>query len=106
MAKGQLDDVTKQFGYLPTRTSAVDERSPQQLCADRPGFRVAYDQIASAGEVTDGGGAEIGDDAGVRDAIEDGLEALDGASRSAPSERRCRTPPDQAIADDNRRIGD
>ena len=93
-------------GYVPTRTSAVADPTLQQLWADQPGFRVAYDQIAAPGELPGGGGPVIGDYAGVRDAIEDGLEALYGGAEVAAVQAEIQDAADQAIADYNGRIGD
>ncbi|HEX4903624.1 MAG TPA: ABC transporter substrate-binding protein [Acidimicrobiales bacterium] len=61
-------------GYIPIRTSAIELPAVQQLWAERPGFEIAYRQVAeSANEV---GGPVIGGYPGFRDAVEDGIERL------------------------------
>jgi sn-glycerol 3-phosphate transport system substrate-binding protein len=92
-------------GYVPTRTSAVDDPDLVQLWNERPGFRVAWDQLAVGGEVPGGGGPVIGDYPGVRDAILDGLEALFDGVDVATVQADMQDAADAAIADYNERIG-
>jgi sn-glycerol 3-phosphate transport system substrate-binding protein len=92
-------------GYIPTRSSAIDDPELQALWAERPGFRVAFDQLARPGELPGGGGPVIGDFLGFRDAIEDGLEALYAGDDPAEVQAAMQSNADQAIADYNRRIG-
>lgn len=93
-------------GYVPTRLSATDDPELQALWSERPGFRVAWDQLAGEGAVPAGGGPVIGDYPGVRDAIEDGLEALYDGADPADVQAEMQSAADAAIGDYNRRIGD
>lgn len=93
-------------GYVPTRISAADDPTLQEVWLERPGFRVAYDQLAAPGEIPGGGGPVIGDYLGVRDAIEDGLEALYAGSDPAQVQAQMQAAADEAISDYNRRIGE
>lgn len=61
-------------GYIPLRASAADSDDVQQLWADRPGFEIAFRQVAES--TNDEGGPVIGGYPGFRDAIEDGIERL------------------------------
>jgi sn-glycerol 3-phosphate transport system substrate-binding protein len=93
-------------GYVPTRLSAADDPELIALWEERPGFRVAWDQLAVPGEVPGGGGPVIGDYLGVRDAIEDGFEALYAGDSPDSVQADVQERADQAIADYNGRIGD
>ncbi len=92
-------------GYIPTRQSAVGEPDLEALWADRPGFRVAFDQLADAGPIPGGGGPVIGDHAGVREAIEQSLEALFQGASPGDAQAQAVEQADAAMADYNRRIG-
>jgi len=61
-------------GYIPIRSSAVELPEVQQLWAERPGFEIAYRQVAESANET--GGPVIGGYPGFRDAIEGGIERL------------------------------
>jgi sn-glycerol 3-phosphate transport system substrate-binding protein len=91
-------------GYVPTRLSAADDPALVQLWAERPGYKVAWEQLAVAGEVPGGGGPVIGDYLGVRDAIEDGLEALFAGDEPATVAAASQDAADQVIADYNDRL--
>jgi sn-glycerol 3-phosphate transport system substrate-binding protein len=93
-------------GYVPTRISAADDPALQELWLERPGFRVAYDQLATPGDVPGGGGPVVGDYVGVRDAIEDGLEALYAGTDEAVVQAEMQAAADAAISDYNTRVGD
>jgi sn-glycerol 3-phosphate transport system substrate-binding protein len=90
-------------GYVPTRSSAADDPELQQFWTERPQFRVAWDQLAVAGD--GGAGPVIGDYAAVRDAIEDGLEALYAGDPRTEVQAAMQEAADRAIADYNDRIG-
>ncbi len=92
-------------GYIPTRQSAIGDPALEELWAERPGFRVAFDQLAEAGPLPGGGGPVIGDHAGVREAIEQSLEALFAGASAADAQAQAVEQANQAIADYNRRIG-
>ncbi|MGE0309941.1 MAG: ABC transporter substrate-binding protein, partial [Acidimicrobiia bacterium] len=57
-------------GYIPTRASVSTDPALSKLWAERPGFKVAFDQLAQAPRAPGGGSPVIGDYAGVRTAIE------------------------------------
>jgi sn-glycerol 3-phosphate transport system substrate-binding protein len=61
-------------GYIPIRRSAVDLPEVADLWADKPEFRIAYDQLLDSGAAF--GGPVVGDYAGLRDAIVESLERL------------------------------
>ena len=90
-------------GYVPTRTSAADDPVLQQYWTERPQFRVAWDQLATADH--GGVGPVIGDYPAVRDAIEDGLEALYAGDPRSEVQAAMQEAADRAIADYNDRIG-
>jgi sn-glycerol 3-phosphate transport system substrate-binding protein len=91
-------------GYVPTRISATNDPALVQLWAERPGYKVAWDQLAVAGEVPGGGGPVIGDYLGVRDAIEDGLEAVYAGDAPKSVAAAIQEAADRAIAEYNDRI--
>ncbi len=93
-------------GYIPTRQSAIDAPGIQLLWEERPGFRVAFDQLAAAGPLPGGGGPVIGDHFGVREAIEQGIERLLSGDDVADVLAEVQTQANEAIADYNRRIGE
>lgn len=106
-----LDSVDSQVawhvatGYIPTRTSAASRSEVQQLWATRPGFKVAYDQLAKAATPPGGGGPVIGDYVGVRNAIEAAIETIVNGGAAANAQRVANDTATKAIADYNKRIG-
>ncbi|MFP4513065.1 MAG: ABC transporter substrate-binding protein [Acidimicrobiales bacterium] len=61
-------------GYMPIRQAAIELPEVAELWADQPFFRVAYDQLLAS--EADFGGPVVGDYAGMRDAIVQGLERM------------------------------
>lgn len=61
-------------GYIPIRASAIERPDVRQLWAARPGFEIAYRQVAESANET--GGPVVGGYPGFRDAVEDGIERL------------------------------
>lgn len=61
-------------GYIPIRASAIELPAVQQLWVERPGFEIAYRQVAESANET--GGPVIGGYPGFRDALEGGIERL------------------------------
>ena len=53
-------------GYIPTRISATKSAEVQKFWTERPGFKVAYDQLAASKLPVGGGGPLIGDYLGFR----------------------------------------
>lgn len=106
-----LDSVDSQVawhvatGYIPTRTSAATRSEVQQLWASKPGFKVAYDQLAKAATPPGGGGPVIGDYVGVRNAIEAAIETIVNGGAAANAQRVANDSATKAIADYNKRIG-
>ena len=81
-------------GYIPLRTTALDDPELQALWAQNPALRVPYDQLESGPTNPATVGSVIGDYQGVRDAVADGLirmlaegvspkKALAGAQKKA-----------------------
>ena len=92
-------------GYIPTRKSAEGDPALEVLWNDRPGFRVAFDQLASAGPIPGGGGPVIGDHLGVREAIVQSFEALHQGATPEDAQAQAYDAANEALADYNRRIG-
>jgi sn-glycerol 3-phosphate transport system substrate-binding protein len=63
-------------GYIPISFSASEDPDVQALWAERPGFQVAYEQLADDNLPPGGGGPVIGGYVEFRDAMEDAIEAL------------------------------
>jgi sn-glycerol 3-phosphate transport system substrate-binding protein len=92
-------------GYIPTSVAASSLPEVQQLWAERPGFKVAYDQLAGSGTPPGGGFPIVGDYVGFRNAIESGVEAIVNGTSAADAQRRTQADATEAIEDYNRRIG-
>ena len=92
-------------GYIPTRSSAAASPAVQSLWATRPGFKVAYDQLARAATPPGGGSPVIGDYVGVRNAIETAIETIVNGGSAANAQKVASAAADKAIADYNKRIG-
>jgi sn-glycerol 3-phosphate transport system substrate-binding protein len=93
-------------GYIPIRTSAVDDPALQQLWSQKPYLRVPYDQLESGPTTPATVGSVIGNFQGFRDAERDGLTRMltENVSPSAAL-RRTQNDADAAIADYNARVG-
>ncbi len=63
-------------GYIPVSKSSTESDTIQQLWADSPGFKVAYDQLLTGADNVATAGPVIGDYKGVRDTLTDALEAF------------------------------
>ena len=106
-----LNEPTQQIawsaatGYIPTRKSAEGDPTLEELWTERPGFRVAFDQLAAAGPIPGGGGPVIGDHLGVREAIVQSLEALHDGVLPEDAQAQAHEDANEALADYNRRIG-
>jgi sn-glycerol 3-phosphate transport system substrate-binding protein len=71
-------------GYVPIRQSSVNLPEVQQLWAQSPGFKVAYDQLVGGVANTATAGPVIGDYQGVRDVVLDSEQQMfNGMSPSA-----------------------
>jgi sn-glycerol 3-phosphate transport system substrate-binding protein len=92
-------------GYIPTRVSAATLPSVQALWQQRPGFKVAYDQLQSAKTPPGGGGPVIGDYGGFRSAIEAGIESILGGTPAAQAQKQAQDAATKAIQDYNKRVG-
>jgi hypothetical protein len=75
------------------------------LWAERPGFKVAYDQLAGSAEPPGGGFPVIGDYVGFRNAIEAGVEAILNGTPAAEAQQRAQSGATEAIENYNKRIG-
>lgn len=93
-------------GYIPTVQSAISDPDLEALWTDRPGYRVAFDQLSTAGPIPGGGGPVIGDFLGVREAIEQSLEALYAGADAETAQAQALAEANDAIAEYNRRIGE
>jgi sn-glycerol 3-phosphate transport system substrate-binding protein len=92
-------------GYIPTSKAASDRPEVQQLWVDRPGFKVAYDQIANSAPPPGGGFPVIGDYVGFRNAIEAGVEAIVNGTPATQAQQQAQTQATEAIENYNERIG-
>jgi sn-glycerol 3-phosphate transport system substrate-binding protein len=92
-------------GYIPTSKAASDLPEVQQLWAERPGFKVAYDQLAASGEPPGGGFPVIGAYVEFRNAIEAGIEAIFNGTSAADAQQRTQTEATEAIESYNESIG-
>jgi sn-glycerol 3-phosphate transport system substrate-binding protein len=63
-------------GYVPIRRSAVTLPAITALWRSNPAYKVAYDQLLSGANNDATAGPVIGDYAGVRDAVLDGLQRM------------------------------
>jgi sn-glycerol 3-phosphate transport system substrate-binding protein len=63
-------------GYIPISAAATEDAEVQALWAERPGFQVAYEQLADDNLPPGGGGPVIGGYVEFRNAMEDAIEAL------------------------------
>jgi sn-glycerol 3-phosphate transport system substrate-binding protein len=63
-------------GYVPIRESATELPTIQDLWAESPFFKVAYDQLLTGVENTATAGPVIGDYQGVRDSVLDAIQGM------------------------------
>ena len=94
-------------GYIPISFTASEDADVQALWADRPGYQVAYEQLADENLPPGGGGPVIGAYVEFRNALEDAIEALvlddaDPAATAASLQEEA----DTAIASYNDRVAD
>jgi sn-glycerol 3-phosphate transport system substrate-binding protein len=89
-------------GYIPNSIAAADDADVAALWAERPGFRVAYDQLTT----TQGpGGPVIGDYVSFREAIIQGLERVADGTDPAQALAQADETATRAVQDYNRRVG-
>ena len=92
-------------GYIPISFAASEDAAVQELWAERPGYQVAYEQLADDNLPPGGGGPVIGAYVEFRNAVEDAIEALvldeaDPAETAATLQEEA----DRAIASYNDRV--
>lgn len=63
-------------GYIPITLDAAEDPAVQALWAERPGYQVAYEQLADDNLPPGGGGPVIGGYVEFRNAMEDAIEEL------------------------------
>ncbi len=92
-------------GYIPISFQASEDAAVQELWAERPGYQVAYEQLADDNLPPGGGGPVIGAYVEFRNAVEDAIEALvlDGAD-PAETAATLQEEADAAIASYNDRV--
>ncbi len=92
-------------GYIPISAAASEDPEVQALWADRPGYQVAYEQLADDNLPPGGGGPVIGAYVEFRNAVEDAIEALvlDNAD-PAETAADLQAEADDAIAAYNERV--
>jgi sn-glycerol 3-phosphate transport system substrate-binding protein len=92
-------------GYIPTSKAASERPEVLELWQQRPGFKVAYDQLAASAPPPGGGFPVIGDYVGFRNAIEAGVEAIFNGTSAADAQQRAQTEATAVIEAYNKRIG-
>jgi len=92
-------------GYVPTRLSASKAPEVQKLWSERPGFKVAFDQLSTSKSPVGGGGPLIGDYIGFRDVIEASIESVLGGTPVATAQAKAQTDATNVMKDYNRRVG-
>lgn len=93
-------------GYIPTRTSALEDPELMARWSERPGYRVAFDQLAGSGPIPGGGSPVIGPFLEVREAIESSLEGIYAGEDPRDAQSEAQAEADEAIADYNDRVAD
>jgi sn-glycerol 3-phosphate transport system substrate-binding protein len=93
-------------GAVPTRLSVADDPQVQALWAQKPEYKVGFDQLQQ-GPLDDAtSGPLIGPYQEVRDAVTNGLASmLAGKASVDQALERAQSDADKAIADYNRRVG-
>jgi sn-glycerol 3-phosphate transport system substrate-binding protein len=92
-------------GYIPITAGAADDPAVQELWAERPGYQVAYEQLADENLPPGGGGPVIGGYVEFRNAMEDAIEELvlnDGDPAEVMAALQAQS--DEAIAAYNDRV--
>lgn len=89
-------------GYVPISMQAAEDPSVTQLWADRPGFRVAFDQLAASEGPA---GPVLGGYPDFREAVTQGLERVADGSDPLESLAQAAEEATAAIQDYNRRVG-
>jgi sn-glycerol 3-phosphate transport system substrate-binding protein len=93
-------------GFIPVRTSSLDDPALQQLYAENPQLKIPYDQLQAGGAGAAAVGPVIGDYAGVRKAVRNALTAMFAEGLSPKKAlARAQKEADAAIAEYNERIG-
>ena len=89
-------------GYIPIAPSAAEHPDVVALWSERPGFRVAFDQLSSSEGPP---GPVLGGYPGFREAVTQGLERIADGTDPAESLATADAEATQAIQDYNRRVG-
>ena len=93
-------------GYVPIRTSAVNQPVIQQLWATNPGYKVAFEQLAEGVQNSATAGAVIGDYQGVRDVVLSAEQAMfTGGVSPQQALARAQSDATTKIQDYNSRVG-
>lgn len=92
-------------GAVPTRISVAEDPAVQALWAEKPAYRVGYDQLQ--GPVDDAtAGSLIGPYQEVRDAVTNGIASMLGSGASVQQAlTQAQSDADAAIEDYNTRVG-
>jgi sn-glycerol 3-phosphate transport system substrate-binding protein len=99
-------DWSASTGYIPIVESATELPTIQELWAESPFFKVAYDQLLSGVENTATAGPVIGDYQGVRDSVLDGIEGmLTQGTKPKAALKGAKKAADAKIGEYNSRIG-
>lgn len=88
-------------GYVPISLEASEDPAVRQLWEDRPGFRVAFDQLKADGPA----GPVIGGYPDFREAITQGLERMADGTEPAEALATAAQQATEAIQDYNRLVG-
>ncbi|MGH9031814.1 MAG: extracellular solute-binding protein, partial [Acidimicrobiia bacterium] len=93
-------------GYVPIRTSAVEDPALQAMWAENPELKIPYEQLEAGTRSPAAVGAVTGDYAGVRAAVRDALTAM--FTEGVPPKRalaQAQRDATDAIREYNARVG-
>jgi sn-glycerol 3-phosphate transport system substrate-binding protein len=102
----QMIRLHLETGYVPIRTSVAESAPVQARWRADPNYRTSYDQLLSGPTTLATTGPVIGDFAGVRDAVVDGITSmLTGGASPRAALAATQRKADAVIQDYNDRVG-
>ncbi|MGZ8752015.1 MAG: ABC transporter substrate-binding protein [Acidimicrobiia bacterium] len=106
VAPEQLIRLHLETGYVPIRKSVADSPAVQARWAQEPNYRTSYDQLLNGPTTLATTGPVIGDFAGVRAAVVDGITSmLAGGTSPRAALAATQREADAVIRDYNERVG-
>lgn len=92
-------------GYIPIRLSAAEMPEVTDVWSERPGFRVAFEQLNAEGEPPGGAGPVVGGYDELRESLQSAMERLIAGEEPQPVLTQAQSQADAAIEDYNQRTG-